>query len=199
MKRLMPLLVFGPVVISMMNCGDGSSPSMPSQPRVPAPAPTVLVTTVIGEDSTFLPTHTFRLQRGTIGARGELKANIDWSVAEASLQMYLTDGTCTSEKFQRDVCPYEPACECKFLERSETAGPKPRRLRVPNFGPGEFTFIVWNVGDVDTASSWQLLLTTISAMTLRAVPASRESASRESRIEGSQTVEKRGFTAKGAP
>jgi hypothetical protein len=189
MKRWISWLIVSNVSLYMLACGDGDPPLTPSPP--PPPPPT-MTTTVVGEDSIFLPTHTFWLERGSTGDRGELKANVNWSVAEAKLWMYLADGACTVEKFQKDVCPFTPACECEFLAKSEAGEPKPRRLRVQNFGPGGFAFIVWNVGTIDTSSSWQLLLTTTSATTLRALPSSLI-------LEGPQTAKKHLTSTKGTP
>ena len=178
MKKLL-LVLF--ICLCLVYCGSES----PTTPPPPPPPPTI-TTTVIGEGSTSISSETFVLQRGSTGTRGELKANVNWSVAEATLWMYLADSECTVEEFQKDVCPLDPACKCEFLDRSEAAGPKPRRLSVPDFGPAGFAFIVWNVGDVGTNSSWQLSLTTTSATTLRPLPGSQKSG-----IEGFETAAKR--------
>lgn len=102
--------------------------------------------------------------------------------------MYLVDGTCSLEKFQADVCPFDDACECGFLDRSESIGPKPRRLSAPNFGPGDFALIVWNTADTETNVSWQLRLTTTSAATVETSPRSHTS---ESGVENFATAAKR--------
>ena len=83
----------------------------------------------------------------------------NWSVAGATLWMYLADVACGGIGSLGDIT-VETFSECELFDISESAGPKPRRLSATvgtGIGTGGFTFIVRNVGDVDTALSYQVL------------------------------------------
>lgn len=150
------------VALATMACGDGGGPTGGTSTTS---APPASVTNVIGEGSGSLQSNSFGIISGQTSVRGDLELIVDWTFSDSTLSMYVTNGQCTAEQFQQDVCPFDSSCPCSFIVRSESSEPKPRRLRVSGH-QGPFGLIVWNVSMRDESISWQALLTT-TATTLR--------------------------------
>ena len=137
-------------------CGGDSAPTNPG----PA-APT---SRVIGQGTFNLPAPTaeeayFVVAPVTDSASGRWEATVDWAISTNFLPMWVADSACTVERFAKDECPFEAACECQFALRSETATPKPRVLTLSNAPGGTRTLIVMNMGPREEAVSYRVTLT----------------------------------------
>jgi len=169
-KRFVLLIV---PILYLVGCGDSGSTGPTPNTTTSTPV-TQTSTRQLGEGSGRVTSQAFSMVTGSVGTPGELLANANWSVDEAILWMYIVDGACTPQQFAAEACPFDAGCECEILARSEAPVPKPRELSVPNFGPGGFGFIIWNVGDVDTNTSWQVR---VRSTTSSSGPSSRSQSS----------------------
>jgi hypothetical protein len=95
----------------------------------------------------------------TTSGVGSLEATVDWTFASNRLFMYISHGVCTVDQFSADVCPFDPACGCRFAVRAENPFMKPRVLTHPTAATGPYTLIVWNLGPEDESISFQVALT----------------------------------------
>jgi hypothetical protein len=101
----------------------------------------------------------FDIAQVTDAAIGRWEANVDWAISTNLLPMWVADAACTVEKFSKEACPLEAACECQFGVRSETAMPKPRLLTIPNAPGGTRTLIVLNLGPREEVVNYRVTLT----------------------------------------
>jgi len=156
--------VFATIVL--MACGGSeTNPVSPTVPVSPAPPP---APRLIRQGSVPLAAPTddsfhFFLTPITDGASGRWDATVDWSNEANTLWIWVADGVCTVDQFSSDACPFDAACPCRFVSRSETATPKPRVLTIPGAAGGTRTLIFANLGPAAETVQYRVTLTGSSA------------------------------------
>ena len=158
--------VFATIVL--VACGGSEtnpvSPTVPVTP-VPPPAPRLIRQGSVPlaaptDDSLY-----FFLTPITDGASGRWDATVDWSNEANTLWIWVADGVCTVDQFSSDACPFDAACPCRFVSRSETATPKPRVLTIPAAAGGTRTLIFANLGPGAETVQYRVTLTGSTAAT----------------------------------
>lgn len=158
--------VFATIVL--VACGGSeTNPVSPTVPVSPAPPP---APRLIRQGSVPLGAPTddafhFFLTPITDGASGRWDATVDWSNEANTLWIWVADGVCTVDQFASDACPFDAACPCRFVSRSETATPKPRVLTIPGAAGGTRTLIFANLGPGAETVQYRVTLTGSTAAT----------------------------------
>ena len=148
--------------IVLVACGGSeTNPVSPTVPVSPAPPP---APRLIRQGSVPLAAPTddafhFFVAPITDGASGRWDATVDWSNEANTLWIWVADGVCTVDQFASDACPFDAACPCRFVSRSETATPKPRVLTIPSAAGGTRTLILANLGPGAETVQYRVTLT----------------------------------------
>ena len=158
--------VFATIVL--VACGGSEtnpvSPTVPVSPA-PPPAPRLIRQGSVPLEAPTDDSFHFFLTPITDGASGRWDATVDWSNEANTLWIWVADGVCTVDQFASDACPFDAACPCRFVSRSETATPKPRVLTIPAAAGGTRTLIFANLGPGAETVQYRVTLTGSSAAT----------------------------------
>ena len=156
--------VFATIVL--MACGGSEtnpvSPTVPVSPA-PPPAPRLIRQGSVPMEAPTDDSYHFFLTTVTDAASGRWDATVDWSNEANTLWIWVADGVCTVDQFSSDACPFDAACPCRFVSRSETATPKPRVLTIPGAAGGTRTLIFANLGPAAETVQYRVTLTGSSA------------------------------------
>ena len=87
------------------------------------------------------------------------EATADWTSGTNTLWMWVANGVCTVEQFEKPECPFEASCPCQFAIRSEVATPKPRVLSISNATAATRTLIVANIGPGAETVNYRVMVT----------------------------------------
>jgi hypothetical protein len=167
--------------IVLVACGGSDtnpvSPTVPATPA-PPPAPRLIRQGSVPMDAPTDDAFHFFLIPITDAASGRWDATVDWSDEANTLWVWVADGVCSVDQFASDTCPFDAACPCRFVSRSESAKPKPRALTIPAAAGGTRTLIFANLGPGAETVQYRVTLTasnaatTSSAQTASVAPAS---------------------------
>lgn len=163
--------VFATIVL--VACGGSEtnpvSPTVPVSPA-PPPAPRLIQQGSVPMGAPTDDSYHFFVTPITDGASGRWDATVDWSNEANTLWIWVADGVCTVDQFASDACPFDAACPCRFVSRSETATPKPRVLTIPGASGGTRTLIVANLGPGAETVQYRVTLTASNAATAGSAP-----------------------------
>ena len=146
----------------LATCGDSDSPENPIGPTPPAPQQLVQGNFTLAapmEDSFYFARA--EIANSTVG---QWDATVNWTFDTNTLWMWVAEGTCTLQQFALPECPFETACPCQFVVRSETATPKPRVLSIANARSATRTLIVANLGPREESIEFRVMLTPSSLL-----------------------------------
>jgi hypothetical protein len=158
MRRVTAWLSAAALAVVLGCCGGSSTPTTPTATPTPTPAPTPTPTplpantiVVIHGSGASAPAGYIAWVPFTIGIAGDLDVTVDWVYATDDIDIYLTQGSCDSTTINTTACP--------ILTYSESTTAKPEVLHLANAAPGTYTLFVNNLGPLDEAVSYQVLLT----------------------------------------
>ncbi len=164
------------LVAGLPGCGGSSSPTAPP---VTTPTPVPCTQTKVYGDVGFTPARTLIFDNFAVPNNGRLDITLDWTLATSPIGFYLVPVlTClTVEEFN--------ARTCNFLVRSEPSAAKPKKISLPNFSAGNYTWIVANYSeDIEAANLLiNLSTSTCPALTSTTVDASAKYAEDLPKIE----------------
>ena len=148
--------------IALVACGGSEtnpvSPTVPVSPA-PPPAPRLIRQGSVPMEAPTDDSYHFFLTTVTDAASGRWDATVDWSNEANTLWVWVADGVCSVDQFSSDTCPFDAACPCRFVSRSETRTPKPRVLTIPAAAGGTRTLIFANLGPGAETVQYRVTLT----------------------------------------
>ena len=89
----------------------------------------------------------------TTSQKGDLEVTVDWTFPDDSIQLLVSNGSCTLEQINGNQCAYIASTPASTV-------PKPRVVTVKGVAPGTYQPIVGNRGPKTETVSIQIILTT---------------------------------------
>jgi hypothetical protein len=189
-RRFRKVLVGLTVVLSvtaLLACsGSEKNPVAPTTPTAP-PAPRVIQQGAFTLDAPDEDGYFFGLTTIADNGAGRWEATVDWGSEANTLWMWVAEGVCSVDQFANEACPFDAACPCRFVVRSEAATPKPRVLTVPGTAGGTRTLIIMNLGPREETGQYRVTLTAANGATSLNAPtagAAHLSTARKTQLSG---------------
>jgi hypothetical protein len=165
-KDALPCLAGATLAAVLAACGGSSSGPTGGSNPTPAPTPTPCTQTTLKQEGSGVPSLTLLYDDFSVPDTGRLDVTMDWTFAASQMGFYVVPAnSCTLDEFN--------ARSCNFLIRSETMA-KPRKISTPNFGPGNYRWMIANFSDADESITLQIILSKGSCPALGGTPGASE-------------------------